>query len=89
MADAPTPIQTLFSQFGTQLVGDAFGNVHNLLSAFFTNVKANPTPQNVAAQGAILTASALLQLPNLEQQAISQAADTGTALLAAIKPPTV
>lgn len=85
----PNPFQTLFAQFGNELVGDAFGNAHGLLSAFFNNVKANPTTQNVVAQGAILTASAMLQLPNLEQQALGQAADTGLALLAVIKPPAI
>lgn len=88
-ASTPSPFQALFASFGNELIGDAFGNAHGLLSAFFTNVKANPQPSNVVAQGAILTASAMLQLPNLEQQAISQAADTGLALLDIIKPPAV
>lgn len=84
----PSPVQVLFSQLGKALLTDVEGNAAGLLHAFFTNVKANPTTQNVVAQGAILAASAPLQLPNLEQESIGQLADTGLALLALVKPST-
>lgn len=79
-------ISDLFDNLGKQLVSDVEGNVAGLLNAFFTNVKSNPTSQNVVAQGAILSASALLQLPNLEAAAISHFADTGLAALELLKP---
>jgi len=84
-----SPLQTLFAQLGNELISDAFSNASGLLNAFFTNVKGNPDPQNVVAQGAILAASAMLQLPNLEKEAIGQVADTGLALLAQIKRPVI
>ena len=87
MTTSTSPISALFTSLGNQLLTDVEGNALGLLSAFFTNVKANPTPQNVVAQGAILSASALLQLPNLEQEGISQLADTGLATLSLVKTP--
>ena len=80
------PLSTLFTVLGNQLLTDVEGNAASLLTAFFQNIKATPSVQNVLAQGAILQASALLQLPNLENEAISQLADTGLSALAAIKP---
>lgn len=88
-ATPASPISSLFTTLGNELIKDATGNAAGLLTAFLTNVKATPTPQNVAAQGAILAASAMLQLPNLEAEGIGQLADTGLAALALIKAPTV
>lgn len=79
-------LSDLFNTLGKELLADVEGNASGLLEAFFTNVKATPSVQNVLAQGAILQASALLQIPNLEASAISQFADTGLAALAALKP---
>jgi hypothetical protein len=81
--------QTIFQHVGAQLLSDVEGNASSLLTAFFTNIKANPTTQNVVAQGVVLAASAPLQLPNLEQAALSQIADAGLALLALLPKPTV
>lgn len=78
---AASALQNIFQKVGEQLLNDAGGNAKSLLTAFFTNVKANPTTQNVIAQGAILAATAPLQLPNLEQEALGQVADAGLALL--------
>ena len=88
-ATPANPISSLFTTLGNELIKDVTGNAAGLLTAFLTNVKATPTPQNVAAQGAILAASAMLQLPNLEAEAIGQLADTGLAALAQAKTPTV
>lgn len=88
-SSTPSPVAALFKNLGDQLLTDVEGNVSALLSAFFNNVKATPTPQNVVAQGAILAGSALLQLPNLEAAGISQLADTGLAALALVKVPAV
>ena len=84
-------LSDLFNTLGKQILTDVEGNASGLLVAFFTNIKATPSIQNVLAQGAILQASALLQLPNLETQAIAQFADTGLAALASLKsaPPAV
>lgn len=79
---------SLFQALGTQLLTDTEGNAKDLLNAFFNNVKATPTPQNVIAQGAILAASAPLQLPNLEAEAIGQIATVGQQLLALLPTPT-
>lgn len=78
---AATSASGLFSNLGDQLGGDVLGNVKGLLKNFAANIKATPTPQNVAAQGAILVGSASLQLPNLEHQGISQLADTLSGLI--------
>lgn len=86
---APSPESVLFSGLLQSLANDIFASGSGLLTAFFTNVQKNPTTQNVIAQGAILAASAPMQLPNLEQAALSQVATTGLALVALIKPPTV
>lgn len=78
----PTPsaiVQQLLGALKTDVLLDGEG----LLNTFFTNVEENPTPQNVAAQGAILFASALLQGPSLEKDSIVQIAKAGQALLAA------
>ena len=88
-ATPTNPLSALFTTLGNNLSADVTGNATGLLTAFLTNVKATPTPQNVAAQGAILAASAMLQLPNLEQEGITQLADTGLAALALVKPPTL
>lgn len=77
----------LFHQLGTLLVADIFSVNNTLLENFFNNLKANPTVQNAVAQGALLAASAPLQLPNLEQTAIGQVADIGLQLTALIKAP--
>ena len=86
---SPSPISALFTTLGNELLTDVTGNAAGLLTAFLKNIQIPPTPQNVAAQGAILAASAMLQLPNLEAQGIGQLATLGLAALATIKPPTV
>lgn len=85
---APSSASDLFHILLTNLGDDLFKDGAGLLTQFFTNIKANPTTQNVIAQGAILAASAPMQLPNLEQAAIGQVADTGLALMALSKPST-
>ena len=89
MSSSASPTSALFSAFGNLLLSDVTGNATGLLTAFLKNVQATPTPQNVAAQGAILAASAMLQLPNLEAEGIQQLATTGLAALATVKTPTV
>jgi len=79
-------IGATFQTLGNQLLGDVEGILSSQIAAFFTNVKANPTPQNVVAQGVVLQASLLLSGPTLEQAGISQLATDGLALLAQIKP---
>ena len=86
-ASSPNPIGDLFSSLAAQLLTDVEGNAAGLLSAFFKNIQATPTTQNVMAQGAILAGSALLQLPNLEGEAISQLATTGLQALTLIPKP--
>ena len=81
----PTSASTLFHTLLTNLGDDLFKDGAGLLNTFFTNVKANPTTQNVLAQGAILAASAPMQLPNLEQASIGQLADTGLELMSLVK----
>lgn len=83
-----SPTSTILKALGDQLLGNIEGNAAALVRAFLTNVKANPTTQNVMAQGAILQVSALLQLPNLEQSAITELADAGLAALDTLKPAT-
>lgn len=78
---------TIFKTLGQQLLSDVEGTSKGLLVGFFTNIKANPTPQNVIAQGALLQAAALLSGPNLEQAAISQLADDGLSLTNSIPAP--
>lgn len=81
-----SPTSAILKALGDQLLANVEGGAAALLHGFLTNVKANPTPQNVVAQGAILSASALLQLPNLEQAAITELADAGLAALDTLKP---
>lgn len=78
----PNPAQAIFGTLGQHLLADIEGPAFGLLSSFLTNVAKNPTTQNVLAQGAILAASAPLQLPNLEQSSISDFAAAGQQLLA-------
>lgn len=84
-----SPLQNIFKTIGADLVADVKGAGFALLTTFFSNVKANPSPQNVAAQGAILAASAILQLPNLEQEGITQLADIGQSSLSTLSPTTL
>lgn len=77
----------LFHSLLTSLGDDLFSSGSGLLEQLFTNIQKNPTTQNVIAQGVILAASAPMQLPNLEQAAIGQAATTGLELLKLAKPP--
>lgn len=84
----PTTTSSLFSNLLTQLGDDLFVNGQGLLTAFFTNIQANPSTQSVIAQAAILAATAPLQLPNLEKDAISQVAATGLQLVQQLTPPT-
>lgn len=79
------PTKALFDALGAHLLADVESPAFTLLGNFLANVKANPTTQNVLAQGAILAASAPLQLPNLEQSSISDLATTGEELLALAK----
>ena len=80
-----SPAQTIFGVLGQHLLSDVESPAFGLLGAFLTAVQKNPTTQNVLAQGAILAASAPLQLPNLEQSGISDLASAGQALLALAK----
>lgn len=77
----PTPLQATLTLIGNQLKADVLGVAKSGLVNFFTNVKANPTVQNVAAQGALLQASLLLSAPTLEQESISQVAQDALDLL--------
>lgn len=70
----------LFHSLFSQLGGDIAANGKGLLTNFFNSVIKNPTAQNVVAQGAILAASAPMQLPNLEQESIGQIAQVGLQL---------
>lgn len=85
MTTASNPTQPIFDALGTALLSNIEGPAFTLLGNFLSAVKANPTPQNVLAQGAILAASAPLQLPNLEQSAITDLANAGEQLLALAK----
>jgi hypothetical protein len=86
MADVGTILGATFKTLGNQLLTDVEGVLTSQVVAFFTNVKANPTTQNVLAQGVVLQASLLMQGPTLESAAISQIASDGLALVAQIKP---
>lgn len=68
------PVQAVFSNLGTQLLSDAKGDLKGALLTFATNIKATPTTQNVAAQGAQLGVALLLSGPTLESEGIGQAA---------------
>jgi hypothetical protein len=81
-----TALQAVLAQLGNELLSDVEGVGFTLLTGFFTAIKSNPSPQNVAAQATILVASALVQLPNLEQSGIAQLADAGLAAINALKP---
>lgn len=89
MTTTSTPLQTIFSTLGNNLIEDAVANSENLLKTFFTNLASNPTSANVVAQGLLLAAQAPLTLPNLETIAIQQVAQAGLQLTALIKAPTV
>lgn len=77
----PSPLSATVALVGSQLKGDVLGIAKSGLVNFFTNVKSNPTVQNVAAQGALLQATLLLSAPTLEQESISQVAQDGLDLL--------
>ena len=78
------PIQTALQTIASQLQGDLLGSIKTPLTNFFTNIKANPDPQNVAAQAALFQVTVMLSGPSLEKTAISQAADAGLNLVALI-----
>lgn len=77
----PSVLSSLLSQLKT----DALVDVSGALNTGLTNIQSNPTPQNAAAQGAIMIASILFSGPALDQAAITQAASAAKALLASIK----
>lgn len=87
VSGTPTPAQQagqilhgLISQWGGDVLQDAEG----LLGTFFANLKMTPTPTNLIAQGLALAATAPLQLPELESQAIGQFAQAGLLLTSLI-----
>lgn len=84
-----SPVQSIFTALGNELILDAVTNADSLLKSFFTNVAANPTTANVVAQSLLVAAQAPLTLPNLETVAIQQAAQAGLALTALIKSPSI
>lgn len=88
-ASTTTPEAALLNQLLTQLGGDLFSTGSGLLISALTSIQANPTPQNVIAQGVQIALVAPLQLPNLEKEAIGQIAATGLQLLALGKPPVI
>lgn len=83
-ASAGTILQGLMAQFA----GDVLVSAKGLLTNFGSAITANPSQENVIAQALALAATAPLQLPNLESQAIAQ---FGTAVqqLAALIPSSV
>lgn len=71
----PTPAQqagAILQNFLGQLGGDALVAAKAMLTNFGNNIQATPSPQNVVAQAMAVAATAPLQLPNLEAEAIKQ-----------------
>jgi hypothetical protein len=89
MTDTTTPtaaqqagaiLHGLLSQFGMDLLASGTG----ILQTSLTSLKATPTIENAAAQGAAITLAAPLVIPTLEGEAISQFATAGLQLLALV-----
>lgn len=74
MTTASNPVGTAFQSLINALKGDVLAIAKPILLNFSANVKANPDPQNAAAQFALAEATLLLSGPTLEKDAISQGA---------------
>lgn len=70
-----TPAQqagAILQTFLGQLGGDALVAAKGMIVNFGNNIQATPSAQNVVAQAMAIAATAPLQLPNLESEAIKQ-----------------
>lgn len=71
----PTPAQqagAILQTFFSQLGGDALVAAKGMIENFGNSIQATPSAQNVVAQAMAIAATAPLQLPNLEAEAIKQ-----------------
>lgn len=62
----------ILQMFLGQLAGDALMAAKGMIVNFGSNIQATPSAQNVVAQALAVAATAPLQLPNLEAEAIKQ-----------------
>ena len=79
-ASAGVILQALLGQFA----GDVLVSAKGLLVNFGNSIVVNPSQSNVIAQAMALAATAPLQLPNLEAEAIKQFGMAVTQLTALI-----
>lgn len=82
MSSAKQVLQGLIGQ----LLAEATGEGRALLGNALANVVANPSTQNVIAQGAAIALVAPTLLPGIEAEAIKRSAQAGQELLALLEP---
>ena len=75
---------TLKGIFDT-LGADALGSVEGPVRAALTSIQANPSAENIVAQGSALAVSLPAALPSLGSAAAQQLASDGLALLDGLK----